>query len=135
SLREQTAPAERVVVVDAGSRDRTAEVARAFGADVIAAGVPGRGNQVAAAVAAVAEAVVLVAHADMAFPPEALGRVRHPLAEHPDCPGGCLGHRFDSPWFALRVVEWFDRRRARAGHSYGDQAQFFRREALAAADG
>ena len=135
SLRDQTAPAERVVVVDAGSGDHTTEVARAFGADVIAAGVPGRGNQVAAGVAAVTEAVVLVAHADMAVPPEALGRVRRHLAGHRECPGGCLGHLFDSRRFALRVVEWFDRRRARAGHSYGDQAQFFRREALATAGG
>ena len=32
-------------------------------------------------------------------------------------------------------MEWFDRRRGRRGMSYGDQAQFFRREALARAEG
>jgi hypothetical protein len=95
----------------------------------------GRGGQVAAAVAAVAEDVVLVAHADMTFPPTALEVVRRHLAADPACPGGCLGHRFDSPRRVYRVVEWFDRRRAKRGESYGDQAQFFRRDLLAAADG
>ena len=81
------------------------------------------------------EEVILVAHADMRFQPEALAMVRRYLAKHPGCAGGCLGHRFDSRRWCFRVIEWFDRRRAARGHSYGDQAQFFRREALAAVGG
>jgi rSAM/selenodomain-associated transferase 2 len=135
SLREQTAPADRVVVVDAGSRDRTLEVARECGAEVLTARERGRGNQIAEGVAAATEEVILVAHADMRFPPEALAMVRRYLAEHPECAGGCLGHRFDSRRWYFRVIEWFDRRRAARGQSYGDQAQFFRREALVAVGG
>lgn len=135
SLRDQTRPADRVVVVDGGSRDRTAEVARSFGVELLFAGVTGRGNQVAAGVEAVTETVAVVGHADMLFPAEALERVCRVLQDEPGCPGGALGHRFASPRWEYRVVEWFDARRARRGHAYGDQAQFFRREVLAAAGG
>lgn len=90
----------------------------------------GRGGQVAAGLAGVTEEIVLVAHADMLLPPRALEAVRKSLAESPRCPGGCLGHRFDRSSPPLRLIEWWDRRRARGGESYGDQAQFFRREVL-----
>jgi hypothetical protein len=33
------------------------------------------------------------------------------------------------------MIEWWDRRRAMRGHSFGDQAQFFRRERLERAGG
>jgi rSAM/selenodomain-associated transferase 2 len=135
SLREQSEPADRVVVVDAGSRDGTVEVARGLGAEVLVARERGRGNQIAEGATHATEDVVLVAHADMRFPPEALVAIRQHLAEHPDCPGGCLGHRFDSRRWVFRAIEWFDRRRGRRGMSYGDQAQFFRREALARVGG
>jgi glycosyltransferase involved in cell wall biosynthesis len=124
-----------VVVVDAGSRDRTVEVAREWGAEVLVAREFGRGNQIAEGVAHATEDVILVAHADMRFPAQALQRVREHLTVHPACVGGCLGHRFDSRRWVLRVIEWFDRRRAARGMSYGDQAQFFRREALARVGG
>lgn len=130
SLLSQTEPAERVLVVDGGSHDGTEKLARSFGAEVLAAPGSGRGGQIAAGVRQASEEVVLVAHADMLFPPRALAVVRRHLADRPACPGGCLGHRFDSRRWLFRVIEWFDRRRARGGESYGDQAQFFRREAL-----
>ncbi len=41
-----------------------------------------------------------------------------------------LGSLLDQTQAADRLIEWFDRRRARRGHSYGDQAQFFRRGLL-----
>ena len=135
SLKEQTAPPDRVVVADAGSRDRTAEVARALGAEVLITRERGRGNQIAAAITAATEDVILVAHADMRFPPHALASVRAYLAKHPDFPGGSLGHRFDSRRRIYRVIEWFDRRRAARGHPYGDQAQFFRHAVVARAGG
>ncbi|HSQ56590.1 MAG TPA: glycosyltransferase family 2 protein, partial [Gemmata sp.] len=125
----------RVIVVDGGSTDRTVEVAKRFGADVLTTRQRGRGNQIAAGVANAHEEVILVAHADMHFPAEALARVRQHLKANPACPGGCLGHRFDSRRWIFRIIEWFDRRRAVRGMSYGDQAQFFRREVLARAGG
>jgi glycosyltransferase involved in cell wall biosynthesis len=125
TLKVQSAPAERVVVADGGSADDTVAVARRRGAEVVLAPGRGRGGQVAAAVTAVTEEAVLVAHADMRLPASALAAIRTWLAAHPDCPGGCLGHRFDRRTLTLRVVEWFDSRRARRGEPYGDQGQFF----------
>ena len=135
SLHGQSKPAEHIIVADGGSTDRTISKARQGRAEVVVAPGRGRGGQVAAAVAQVTEEIVFVAHADMILPPLALETVRRSLAEYPHCPGGCLGHRFDQSSLVLRVIEWWDRQRARRGTSYGDQAQFFRRELLQAAGG
>jgi glycosyltransferase involved in cell wall biosynthesis len=130
SILAQTEPAERIIVVDGGSSDGSAEIARKFGAEVLVAETPGRGNQVALGVAAAAEDLIVVAHADMSFPRDALESIRSYMRGHPDCPGGAIGHRFDSRALPYLLVEWFDRRRARRGYSYGDQVQFFRRGLL-----
>jgi glycosyltransferase involved in cell wall biosynthesis len=135
SLRSQTEPADRIVVADGGSTDATVQVAQAAGAELVLAPGRGRGGQVATAVGLLTEDVVLVGHGDMLFPAESLAAVRQILAKQPDCPGGCLGHRFESPKRIYRVIEWLDRRRARRGESYGDQAQFFRRDPLAGVGG
>ncbi|HEY7309219.1 MAG TPA: glycosyltransferase family 2 protein [Gemmataceae bacterium] len=135
SLKRQSAPAKRVVVADGGSSDGTAEVARRHGAAVVAAPGRGRGGQVAAALSEVSEKIILVAHADMRLPEDALVAIRNWLADHPECPGGCLGHRFDRRALALRLIEWFDARRAWRGESYGDQGQFFQVEGLRSAGG
>src|SRR5205823_2534981 len=100
------------------------------GAEVLTVTVLGRGNQIAAGIELATEEVILVAHADMLFPSDALERVCRHLRDHSACPGGCLGHGFASARWMFRIVEWFDRRRAMRGHSYGDQAQFFRRSWL-----
>lgn len=136
SLQLQTEPADRVVVSDGGSTDRTVAVAQQFGATVLAAPRRGRGCQIAYAVERLDEDVILVAHADMTFPGTALAAVRAALSANRECPGGCLGHRFDQRRLAYRVVERIDRRRAqRRGISFGDQAQFFRRDWLSRCGG
>jgi glycosyltransferase involved in cell wall biosynthesis len=135
SLRRQSAPAERVVIADGGSTDDTVGVARQHGAVVVLAPGRGRGGQVAAALSVVQEETVLIAHADMQLPENALASIRAHLARHPQCPGGSLGHRFDRRTFALCLVEWFDARRARRGEPYGDQGQFFRMGLLASVGG
>lgn len=130
SLQFQTRPADRVVVVDGGSADSTVGIARSFEAEALSAPGCGRGGQIAAGLRVCTEDVILVAHADMCFPPGALEAVQSFLMRHPSCPGGCLGHRFDNPRLIFRAIEWLDRHRGMRGHSYGDQAQFFRREQL-----
>jgi rSAM/selenodomain-associated transferase 2 len=130
SLAAQSVRADRVLVVDGGSEDGTVAAAEALGARVLVVPNRGRGGQIAAGVAACAEDSVVVGHADMIFPPSALESVRRQLTEDPACPGGCLGHRFDSRRWRYRLIEWLDRRRARRSESYGDQAQFFRRACL-----
>jgi hypothetical protein len=79
--------------------------------------------------------VVFIAHADMRLLEGALEAIRTCLADHPECPGGCLGHRFDRRTPALRLIEWFDVRRGRRGESYGDQGQFFHADRLRSVGG
>jgi glycosyltransferase involved in cell wall biosynthesis len=135
SLRCQSVPAERVIVADGGSADGTVAVARRHGAAVVVIPGRGRGGQVAAALSELSAEVVLIAHADMRLPGEALAAIRAWLADHPESPGGCLGHKFDRRTLAFRVIEWFDARRARRGESYGDQGQFFRLDLLRSGGG
>jgi rSAM/selenodomain-associated transferase 2 len=135
SLHEQSTLANRIVVVDGGSTDHTLAIAQLWGVELVTVTNPGRGSQIVAGLQRVREAVVVISHADMIFPPDALSRICRYMEEHPRCPGGSLGHRFDSNRWIYRVIEWFDARRARHGYSYGDQAQFFRPELLAAVGG
>jgi glycosyltransferase involved in cell wall biosynthesis len=135
SLKQQSLAAEQIVVADGGSADGTVELARNQGALVVLAPGRGRGGQVAAALSEVRAEVVLITHADMLLPKDALAVIRAWLASHPHCPGGCLGHCFDRRTPVLRLAEWFDARRARRGESYGDQGQFFRVDLLKSVGG
>lgn len=130
SLQEQTKPADCIAVADGGSTDGTPALAEQAGAVVLSCPQRGRGRQIAFALNFCPQDIILIAHADMIFPSVALERVRQWLAQHPQTVGGCLGHRFESAAWWYRLVEWADRRRARRGLAYGDQAQFFRRSAL-----
>ena len=130
SLQQQTKPPRRIVVADGGSTDGTAAVALQWGAEVVACTRRGRGCQIAQALPRCWEDIIVIAHADMIFPPLALARIADWLHRHPDCVGGCLGHRFDQDGWIYRLIEWADRRRAQRGLAYGDQAQFFRRSVL-----
>lgn len=130
SLRTQSDSSVEIVVVDGGSTDGTFAVAASRGVRFILSPERGRGCQIAAALREVRAPVVLVVHADTVVPPGALSLIRKALFADPNCPGGCLGHRFDGSRRIYRFIEWWDRARARMGQSYGDQAQFFRLEAL-----
>lgn len=117
----------RVLIADGGSTDGTLAAARGFDAQTIETSRVGRGCQIAAVVRGLHDDVVLVLHADMILPSRSIDQMRRWLVEHPACPGGCLGHRFDSPRVMYRLVEWWDSSRARLGVSFGDQGQFYRR--------
>lgn len=138
SLRRQSVAPAAVVVADGGSTDETVSVAVKEGASVAAAARKGRGPQIAAGLEALPAPVnvVVIGHADMVFSADALAAVVTALASRPEAVGGCLGHRFRTSDPRFRLVEWADRRRVlRTGISYGDQAQFFRRDPLAVAGG
>jgi rSAM/selenodomain-associated transferase 2 len=130
SLAAQTEPATEIVVADGGSTDSTATVAEKLGARVVIASKRGRGCQIACALKQIDEEIVMIVHADMIVPREALATIRACLAEDATCPGGCLGHRFANPRRIYRWIQLWDRRRAGRGMSYGDQGQFFRRDLL-----
>jgi rSAM/selenodomain-associated transferase 2 len=118
-----------VLVVDGGSRDGTAEKARAAGAAVVAS-PPGRARQLAVGFEATRGEVVLFLHADSVLPAGWPAAVRAALAD-PSAVGGHFDLRFDERGPLLRLIEWGVRLRvALFGLAYGDQALFARRAAL-----
>lgn len=131
----RAAPGAEVVVADGGSRDRTVELARAAGARVVVAPA-GRGGQIAAGAAACAADAVLVLHADCRLGAGSGPRALAALNAAPDAAGGAFAMRFDRPGPGGVLVARLNTLRARLfGVSFGDQAQFFRREALDRAGG
>ena len=124
-----------VVVADGGSRDATVAVARAHGVTVVTTG-PSRGGQIAAGVARARGEAVLLLHADAVCAPDVPARVLACLVRYPAVAGGAVGMRFaDDGWrlgLVARLNAW---RAAMIGLSFGDQGQFFRREALDAVGG
>lgn len=129
SVRSALAPGVEVLVVDGGSRDGTAELARGLGVRVLDA-PRGRARQLAEGVRAVQGDVLVFLHADSVLPrgwPEATRTV---LAD-PRVAGGYFDLRFDRRTLGMRLVEWGARLRvALFALPYGDQALFVRREAL-----
>jgi rSAM/selenodomain-associated transferase 2 len=126
--------ADEIVVVDGGSLDRTADRARAAGAQVLTS-PRGRARQLDAGWRATGAEVVLFLHADTRLPLGWADAVRDALAA-PDVAGGAFRLRFDERSPAMRIVEWGAHRRAAlAGLPYGDQALFVRRRVLEAVGG
>ncbi|MHC1789340.1 glycosyltransferase [Solidesulfovibrio sp.] len=124
-----------VVVADGGSTDDTVALARSLGARVVAAG-GGRGGQIAAGLAACRGEAVLVLHADAVLAPDVPARIVRSLARYPQVVGGVVGMRFDARGAGLGLVMALNALRAETtGIGFGDQGQFFRREALALAGG
>ena len=124
-----------VVVADGGSTDDTAALARAHGATVVSA-AGGRGGQIAAGLAVCRGDVVLVLHADAALAAVVPARIVRALNACPQAGGGVVGMRFDAPGAGLGVLTALNALRARTtGIGFGDQGQFFRREAAQAAGG
>jgi rSAM/selenodomain-associated transferase 2 len=135
AIRSAQEPGVEVIVVDGGSRDATAERARACGAQVIES-EPGRARQLALGVEAAPEAEALVfLHADSILPPGWSDRVRAALAE-PRVAGGAFALRFAERGARLWLVELGVRLRlALTRLPYGDQALFVRASVLRALGG
>lgn len=122
-----------VIVVDGGSTDRSAELARPR-ADRVLAAPRGRASQMNAGAAAARGGVLLFLHADTRLP-EGADRL---IGQAIDA--GRLWGRFDvhiegrSAWLPL-VAAMMNRRSRLTGIATGDQAVFVAREAFAAVSG
>ena len=134
AVRSASVPGAEVVVVDGGSRDETAERARAAGARVVGCG-PGRARQLRKGVEATTREVVLFLHADTRLPAGWDRAVARALGK-PTVAGGAFRLRFDERRVGLRILEWGVRLRvALFALPYGDQAIFVRRDVLDAVGG
>jgi len=129
-----------IIVVDAGSKDQTQQMARQEGARVIVHEKPienggGRGGQIKTGIHAASGDVAAVLHADARLPGNEIDRMVEALNHHPSVVGGAIGCRFDSSQFRFRLIELAnDIRAAFFIISFGDQVQFFRRKPVVKAD-
>lgn len=128
--------AAEVIVVDGGSGDATAEIARRSGARVIAA-PRGRGTQLAAGAAAAESPWRLFLHADTRLTADAAAAARRFMAD-PANRSRAAHFRFrlddDSP-AARRLERWVDRRCRWFALPYGDQGLLLHRSLYDAVGG
>ena len=89
--------AVEVIVADGGSTDRTAEIARAWGARVVAAPVRQRAAQMNLAAAGARGRVLVFLHADTRLPAGWVAELAGALDRDPGLVGGAFRRRFDDP--------------------------------------
>jgi len=144
SLRPFLDAGDALVVADDGSSDATADIAERSGATKLLRlpGVGrGRAYRKAFDAAPAGADAMLVAQADMAFPPEARDAIAATLrigATENSLGGAAWGffrQRIEGGGARLALVEAGNALRAQLGLPYGDQAVFFRRDALERAGG
>lgn len=134
ALRAQEALLE-VIVVDAGSTDATASLARSAGAQVISSARRQRAAQTNLGAAAARGDALLFLHADTRLAPGSL-RAMEAAFQHEDVAGGGFARRYDSPALFLRATCALAEARTRlCGWFLGDQAIFVRRTVFTALGG
>lgn len=129
AIESVAGPGVEVIVVDGGSRDETARIARDAGARVLAS-ERGRARQLRMGGDQSTGDVVLFLHADTQLSAGWEADVQRALAD-PACAGGAFSFRFVERGFRERWIEgWVALRIALFRLPYGDQALFMRREVL-----
>jgi hypothetical protein len=122
------------IVVDGGSDDRTAEIARSCGARVISR-PRGRGRQMNAGAQVASGDLLLFLHADTRLPAHYADKVRATLSL-PGIAAGAFEFRLDDTSTSLRFIERVANWRSRRLQlPYGDQAIFLRSSQFHAAGG
>lgn len=127
--------AHELLVVDAGSRDATLELATTAGARALHCPARQRAAQMNLGAAHARGAVLLFLHADTLLAGGALDRLTEAL-QNEAIVGGAFARRFDSGSRWLRLTCWLAERRGRwLGWHLGDQAMFVRRAIFEALGG
>lgn len=120
-----------IVVIDGGSSDRTRQLAEADPRVRLISSTGGRGTQLAAGYLAARCDLVVIVHGDSRFGPTTLDEILEHCHSHPHVAGGACRGRYRHVSGRLRLVELLnDLRMLWTGIAFGDQAQFFRRQAL-----
>jgi rSAM/selenodomain-associated transferase 2 len=114
-----------IIVVDGGSEDETVEIARRFGAQVVASH-RGRGLQMHAGACSARGEVLWFLHADTIVPPDAVEQIGKALARDAEIVGGNFAIHFDGESRAARFLTWLYPQLRKLGLCYGDSAIFVR---------
>jgi len=129
-------PKVATLVVDGGSGDGSAAIARAMGASVLASPVAQRAAQMNLGAGAAVGDVLVFLHADTVLPPGWHAVIQRALLQSPHAIGGVFRRRFrgESTFLHLtcRLADW---RARQFGWFLGDQTIFVRRQAFAAVGG
>ncbi len=134
SLKNRTALNE-IIVADGGSTDETRTIAAELGAQVVES-PKGRGLQIKKGIESATCDVVVILHADCEVQPGVFRRIQDQLASDPSVIGGAVGMQFETNTTKTMVIAFLNNLLTfLTGISFGDQAQFFRIEPLAASGG
>jgi len=114
-----------VIVADGGSKDRTIEIARQFGARVIASD-QGRGTQMHNGARAARGQTFLFLHADTVAPGDLVMQIIKALLSDETALGGNCDIRFDGTSHAASFMTWLYPKLGNLGLCYGDSGIFVR---------
>jgi len=124
-----------IILADGGSVDGTPALAAKLGARVVES-PKGRGLQIRKGVESASGDVIVILHADCAAQKGVFKRIFKMLESDPYAVGGAVGMQFERNNPKTNVIAFLNNLRTfLTGISFGDQAQFFRTEALAAIGG
>ena len=129
-LRRELGPGSPIVIADAGSASLPEMPARVVSCQ------RGRGNQIAAGIAAMDAEWIVIVHADATPRPSWHSVLRHAIQAHPQAAMLVFGQRFDRSGFASTLIEAMNEARLIfGGVAFGDQTMVVRRSALATCGG
>jgi len=118
-----------LILVDGGSRDESAALARTLGATVVLSPVAQRAAQMNLGAAAAQGEVLVFLHVDTRLPGDWMNSLRDALQRRPEAVGGVFRRRFLHSSRILEFTCWLADQRARwFGWYLGDQTIFVRRQ-------
>jgi GT2 family glycosyltransferase len=131
-LRASVQPSTEIVIADGGSTDGSLDGIL----ETIVHSARGRGQQIAAGIAACSGDWILIAHADTHPSAAWLESLERAILHHPQAAMLVLGQRFLPPSFPTLAIEALNELRVVfGGVAFGDQTMVIRRRALEACGG
>jgi rSAM/selenodomain-associated transferase 1 len=120
-----------IIVADGGSTDATVDKIKDLSSVRLVRSARGRGIQIKRALEEASGDTVLVLHADSRPGPGIVQHLIKSLHSNPGIAGGSFHTRYASPRFQFTINTFLNNLRTLfTGISFGDQGQFFRREAI-----
>ncbi len=117
-----------LIVVDGGSMDKTQEIVKDLGIQLLATAASGRANQMNLGAREAKGDILLFLHADTILPQGFQGTISEAL-QGDNIVAGAFNLLIDSEVLSLRIIEWLVRvRSALFSLPYGDQAIFIDRD-------